>query len=66
MPWESEVEESRDAAGGGTGRQASRAISTARLNASLRLRPRPIEVVVYDRALGRFRREDLSWGRLGA
>ena len=49
--------------GGGTGRQASRAISTARLNASLRLRPRPIEVVVYDRAWGHFWREDLSWGQ---
>ena len=46
--------------------QASRRISTARLNASLRLRPRPIEVVVYDRALGHYWREDLSWGRLGA
>ena len=51
---------------GGTGRQASRAISTARLNASLRFHRRPIEVVVYDRAWGHFWREDLSWGRLGA
>ena len=46
--------------------QAARAISTARVCASLRLRPRPIEVVVYDRASGAFAREILSWGRLGA
>ena len=46
--------------------KAARLISTDRLNASLRLHPRPIEVLVWNLTSGTCVRENVSWGRLGA
>ena len=46
--------------------QASRPISTSKLNAFLRLHPWPINLVISEGSLGACAREISSWGRLHA